>query len=424
MLVPLDAGIPPFPPGESILSNQESDSLFNFMNNYVDNNPLQEPFQFGGLNFSEHWLDLPPKILGGETTLGTPASGVSTTLYGQTQYPLAEPISIQPAHLSLSLDEYQAASFLSQPSGAYYGQSYGAPGIGPPITTQPQQQPSLTPAPAQVLTYNSIAPDRQRPSVDQGSDFTLTQMLVGTNQPRSMPQPPGLPVQYGSDPNFNRPTFVPQSYHESTEGLEEQQRRLILECFERNESTAPTRVSSPLLRNAVPGGDISPHKLNARLADEQSREGENAAAPPAKRRKSEPEDNQDHRTSGPLSDETPAKTKRRKSTKMEASQDSPPLITEGSTTPPKRRKGGNNSRKTPRANLTEEQKRNNHIKSEQKRRTLIQDGFNNLKIIVPGIDAGGQSKNCQLQATAKFIQELLLQNEDLERQIAARRRNA
>ncbi len=57
--------------------------------------------------------------------------------------------------------------------------------------------------------------------------------------------------------------------------------------------------------------------------------------------------------------------------------------------------------------LTEQEKKNNHIASEQKRRQAIRDGFDRLATIVPGMEGQGRSEAVVLQATTEFMREQL-----------------
>jgi hypothetical protein len=77
-----------------------------------------------------------------------------------------------------------------------------------------------------------------------------------------------------------------------------------------------------------------------------------------------------------------------------------------------------------RKNLTEEQKRNNHIKSEQKRRNIIKQGYQDLNQLVPNLKTGGFSKSAVLTETTRFLEELVVANSSMEqhlRQLAAQR---
>jgi hypothetical protein len=57
--------------------------------------------------------------------------------------------------------------------------------------------------------------------------------------------------------------------------------------------------------------------------------------------------------------------------------------------------------------LTEQEKKNNHIASEQKRRQAIRDGFDRLANIVPGMAGQGRSENLVLQSTLEFMKKQL-----------------
>lgn len=73
--------------------------------------------------------------------------------------------------------------------------------------------------------------------------------------------------------------------------------------------------------------------------------------------------------------------------------------------------------KANRENLSEEQKRNNHIQSEQKRRNLIKNGFEDLTKMVPELRAGGFSKSNMLLEAAKFMKLLREGNDELGAQL-------
>lgn len=103
-----------------------------------------------------------------------------------------------------------------------------------------------------------------------------------------------------------------------------------------------------------------------------------------------------------------------------------PLKHEGSTSPSSKAnlKGrklgtGSTAAKPARENLTEEQKRENHIKSEQKRRTLIREGFEDLNNLVPGLRGGGFSKSAVLIMSADWLENLLQGNEVLRQRLAS-----
>jgi hypothetical protein len=75
--------------------------------------------------------------------------------------------------------------------------------------------------------------------------------------------------------------------------------------------------------------------------------------------------------------------------------------------------------KPQRENLSEEQKRSNHILSEQKRRNLIKRGFDDLHDLVPEIRNGGLSKSGVLTEAANFLQLLIDDNKRYSKLLGA-----
>lgn len=57
--------------------------------------------------------------------------------------------------------------------------------------------------------------------------------------------------------------------------------------------------------------------------------------------------------------------------------------------------------------LTEQEKKNNHIASEQKRRQAIREGFDEMADIVPGLRGQGRSEAVVLQGATAHVRRLL-----------------
>lgn len=57
--------------------------------------------------------------------------------------------------------------------------------------------------------------------------------------------------------------------------------------------------------------------------------------------------------------------------------------------------------------LTDQEKKNNHIASEQKRRAAIREGFDRLTVLVPGLEGQGRSESIVLQKTVEFAHQNL-----------------
>ena len=63
--------------------------------------------------------------------------------------------------------------------------------------------------------------------------------------------------------------------------------------------------------------------------------------------------------------------------------------------------------------LTEQEKKNNHIASEQKRRQAIREGFDEIADIVPGLQGQGRSEAVVLEGAAAYIRRLLAERHRL-----------
>ncbi|KAF2470935.1 uncharacterized protein BDR25DRAFT_28343 [Lindgomyces ingoldianus] len=72
-----------------------------------------------------------------------------------------------------------------------------------------------------------------------------------------------------------------------------------------------------------------------------------------------------------------------------------------------------------RPRLTEAQKKENHIRSEQKRREAIREGFDRLASIVPGMEGQGRSEAVVLEATIKYMREQITERQRLIREAKA-----
>ncbi|KAF2246926.1 hypothetical protein BU26DRAFT_392911, partial [Trematosphaeria pertusa] len=73
-----------------------------------------------------------------------------------------------------------------------------------------------------------------------------------------------------------------------------------------------------------------------------------------------------------------------------------------------------------RPRLTEAQKKENHIRSEQKRREAIREGFDRLASIVPGMEGQGRSEAVVLEATIKYMREQIVERQRIIAEAQAR----
>ncbi|KAF3933305.1 hypothetical protein ABW19_dt0200650 [Dactylella cylindrospora] len=210
---------------------------------------------------------------------------------------------------------------------------------------------------------------------------------------RSHPQIQGL--QWGSDPNFKFGGFstsaTKDQVHVAKENMlvERAMAMLVKGGDSSNTTAANTAVNSPTENRVYPG----------------IQEGEEEQlVSPSKRRKSfhrktseEEEDDDDESSSS-----SPQPRAKSKSAKADL------------TSPSAKQKKKKKPKGPKRENLTEAQKRENHIQSEQKRRNLIREGFDDICTLVPELRGGGYSKSAILIHAANFLEQLEEGNKALQ----------
>ncbi|KAI2603998.1 helix-loop-helix DNA-binding domain-containing protein [Hypoxylon fragiforme] len=82
--------------------------------------------------------------------------------------------------------------------------------------------------------------------------------------------------------------------------------------------------------------------------------------------------------------------------------------------------GGSSGAQDDKPRLTEEEKKQNHIASEQKRREAIRAGFDRLCDLVPGLEGHGRSEGFVLKETVKYVREQLARRRELVEAAEAR----
>lgn len=390
-LSPMDAPFeqaPAVPSGLPLLDDNESNMLDNFFTTMNSNN-FTNDFWFrgqqnkpSGLNFD--WTDeLPPTFEGSATSLSQP--------------------TFPPQSLKMNLmngnaaghDIYTAASMLYQNNmnGTDLGSALPQQAfVGQPINMNGAhgRRDSQHIAPAQA---SGSSPSR--PRIPTG--FHTSEMLFDVRDPIPEDQHPSRKTRglhWGSDGSFMDQGYVAPP---DQPDMETRTRELLdhLDCFEPQDSAANTRAPSPERMAGSHG-----QRTAFRQADEDD------STQPRKRQRVV------KATSEQYSDDEDSRSMSRKSRT--------PSIAKG------RRSSSDTSRKArvtptgkaPRENLSEEQKRTNHILSEQKRRNLIRQGFDDLCSLVPGLRGGGFSKSAMLTQAADWLEDLLRGNELLQSQLA------
>ncbi|KAI0850161.1 hypothetical protein F5Y00DRAFT_260893 [Daldinia vernicosa] len=429
------------PPGDPLLSNDDSRLLNNFFEDMTSN---QFPTSYGeGLNFSDQWISqLPPAFLGHTTSFGqqpqqpsaSSMNGMPATTYqdvftfGQNimQPPIPPPpqppLQLQHQHHSTPAPHTPieqnthvdvAAVLTSLHHGHQNGYPSGANGINR-IPIVPSQHGTAVDQVRQSLRThvgperNSSIRSRHAPSGE--ADLLFTDMMFGTSQglPSQRPmEPPEL--QWGSDSSFARAQGYIPPEHESSELLE-QKRMGVLKILSISESAATTRPPTPVGNGESSSNPLRDGNTNGHVKEELDREG-----PPAKRRKSKSKAKEEtEEEAEDLSSIPPRSVARKRKSKADL-RGTPDASLTGQETPGKRRKSTISAGKAARENLTDAQKRENHIKSEQKRRGAIKEGFDDLSEIVPNLRGGGYSKSTMLSIAGEWLEALLKGNEELER---------
>lgn len=311
----------------------------------------------------------------------------------------------------------------------------------------------LSASPASVHTGHSLGALQSSGLVFAANGATAQQVALSSAGPALHRQ--GL--QWGTDQSFAQKQFTPRSEKETSEALTNVHLK-HMECLAPNHSAGTTRPSSPTYDTFTA---LSLKTRTSPSSADAETNGKTAMAPPRKRRKGKTTKGEDadatndesnilsaNAAVGEGDDDTSASgaglTKNGKPRKRKAkagtnghppsqSSASPPNLLPAATessavngagsdagaagpAPSKRRRSAALA-KPPRENLTEEQKRENHIKSEQKRRTLIKTGFEDLCILVPGLQGNNLSKSLVLTTAASWLSDLLDGNRRLEDQL-------
>ncbi|PFH56768.1 hypothetical protein XA68_16028 [Ophiocordyceps unilateralis] len=409
-------------PGDPLLTENDNRILSCFFED-ITSNQYTIPSFGEGLNFSDAWLGLPPQFMGTATSYGSQSAApidpprdpsfsagdqplhLARVIPSETHLmpPPPPPASHATSfHHHHSDDVLNAAATLVQNTNVSRG---GAPKTGD--AHLPRRSLGYPVGHLRHQPLEEFRAENRRSSLETGHDHQFIDWMWS---PRAMPtsRKPNVPLddfQWGSDASFG-PTqsYAPEPNKDSVDAMQQTQLR-CLDCLQVNPSVDNTRSNSPVNgRGALDNGESSAY----------IKREEEHNVPPRKRRKSEnvkemfADDDDDE------NDDDAGKRRRSRTDRIDTS----PLADATSAGPSRRRKSTANGAKPPRENLTEEQKRENHIRSEQKRRTLIKEGFDDLGELVPGLKGGGFSKSTTLTMAAEWLEDLMGGNQALAAQLA------
>jgi hypothetical protein len=445
---------PPDPaPGQALLDDDDLNQISNFFDS-VNTDAFDDNFFNSATNGMDNlgygWNEMPPQFMGSSTSYGhqpAPSGTVPGMIFPDQNNANGNMGLLTQNNLSTTseTDISNAAALLLTghnhgniahhiPHGmALFDQSRPAHIPPPPPPTRQPTHPSLSRQNSALQSSYSSQPVRknsslhlERPVNWQGDSF-YTDMVFGSNgnhRPRTAAKP--VDIQYGSDVGFAAGSFVAPVHNQAEAAAAGQNMMAVLSNIGRDgSSTAPsTRPSSPVVsRHGILNNDM---RHNA--ADEE-REVDWEEDRPTKRRKSskmtfKDEDGSDEETS--RISRTPKKRRPKsisiaRPTSSSATQSPPPSDGKRrkSTASKDLARSKAEAAKANRENLTEDQKRQNHIMSEQKRRTLIKEGFDDLNGLVPELKGGGHSKSAVLELAAAWLEGLIKDTETLRQNVRA-----
>ncbi len=237
----------------------------------------------------------------------------------------------------------------------------------------------------------------------------------GTGDPHLGSQRPGLrrPYRFGSDGNFNTNGYALPPRQET----EEEVTSRLMEDMRAMGKTSTARAETASLTLADFAAVSPPHRSGrTRLSGDESTSSERHSSPgPRKKRKCRSTISEAVAPTTAGSDLTATTSPHRSDLAPNSAKAYRPSQ---SNPPTKRKKSPVAGHRSHRENLSEEQKRNNHILSEQKRRNLIKQGFEDLHILVPELRSGGFSKSNVLMEAATFLEGLVRGNNALRARLA------
>ncbi|KAG0646198.1 hypothetical protein D0Z07_8281 [Hyphodiscus hymeniophilus] len=417
----------PFPsptapaPGPSLLDDNESKFLDSFFDGVSGDNFNYDFFSNApdGSELGLGWEELPPAFMGTTSSFGQQpriaSNGLADSNFNGIPSHMSSAGPLIPP--STSADVLAAATLLQNGST---GRSHS---IGNEALFRGQNQLHSTNGQMRAQSMSQYVPARSNtmqeraPTDEFMRDTFYTDMMFGSQTAPGRPRlgSSKADIRWGSDSGFGAPQgFIPPPNQEKVSAVERYHMKAVEGAFletslRQIDSAETTQPSSPVLTHS-----ITPQSAPKSIS--RAKEDDDQDSRQRKRRKSKHQDEEDDDES-PASATNRAGSKRRKPSKKATSSDSPTPSSEQSHRRRKSTAAANAAAKSARENLTEDQKRENHIKSEQKRRTLIREGFEDLGELVPGLRGGGFSKSAVLIMSADWLEDLIQGNQILRRQL-------
>ncbi|KFY19630.1 hypothetical protein V493_07883 [Pseudogymnoascus sp. VKM F-4281 (FW-2241)] len=416
---------PPFAPGPPLLDDTDT----RFLDSFFDGVSSDQYLVSGQYDtWSYEWQNQPPDFLGTSYSFGPQIEPVTNDFQYPTFPEFRNSLEFLPEGLSASEDVMAAASLLrngnnnnnnphqAHPNG-HHSNAFMAPtssrpqhmsplsnqGMGKPEQHSPQQRKMST-RPEDYIRHSSMIE-----AIYGGASHAPSATFRAPAQKK-------VEIKWGSDSGFNTGWgFVAPPNTRTLDEIDEKIASTLE--FLLPGSNASTRPSSPTGANYPYAHlDRMLEMISEGVRDDVNDGGER----PKKRKKNKGKegvyesDALEQQLQTPNSAAKLPRKRRPKSFgaagKSQQTRPSPSLHKRLKPT-------SGTSLATPkmaRKNLAKDQRRENHIKSEHKRRTLIKKGFEDLKELVPELRVeGGLSKSAVLIIAADWLEELVRRNEGL-----------
>jgi hypothetical protein len=229
-----------------------------------------------------------------------------------------------------------------------------------------------------------------------------------TDRRHSVPQTAPIPtyLPWGSDPRFaSSEAYSPPATKVTVESMQEEQMMWMKGWYLNWSAANEVRFNAQAPIEEAPGPTL---KMELRTNKTSDPEG-----PPSKRRRGSKVTSE---AADSAATPTPLRTASKQG-KTEATVATPDARGAAAVS---RRKLTENEVKPSRGHLSLKKKRENHNRCEKKRRQLINEGFDDLCELVPGmLRGGGFNKSTMLSMAADWLSELLKGNDELAAQLAA-----
>ncbi|KAI9681493.1 MAG: hypothetical protein M1817_002777 [Caeruleum heppii] len=437
---------PPTPaPGPSLLDDSESHMLGDFFDHVssatFDNSSFlfdKQPSTQGMSNPFGWGEELPPTFHGTTTSLSQPPL-ISNGMHevpsdGRSNHYNSSAVFHTPAP---SDDVLAAAHLLQSGHSPFVGQTLASPESpifpGPPtphdfVQIPRNHQPSLR---RQSSHHYHHPSQMQRPSSMSSHHRASTSGLVTNYYPNAMYGPNGrqssgsptimqrqsksVDVRWGSDVSFLDHGYVAPPNQETEEDVTKDMMHNMKALLPHG-SASNTRPPSPkptVYQHQRKASNLVRVPAGSGAVESSETEEEAQQSKRRNKRKVKEEDEGEEEDGS----ESPGKMKRRK--RVAASGKGARAKKSSAEENCARQRSQSASHKAARENLTEEQKRSNHILSEQKRRNLIKQGFDDLCDLVPDLKGGGYSKSAMLVQAADWLEDMLRGNTELEAVLAS-----